>query len=119
MMLHVEIHQDTLTVRFAPWARLFTRTGTVSVPLTEIAEVRLIDRPLKVAKGTYRGLLVSGVVKIGTWTSPSGVKRLTAARRDVGGLQIILKSPMAGHDELVLSVPDAEPLRRRLLAVPA
>ncbi|MFI0418725.1 hypothetical protein [Spongiactinospora sp. 9N601] len=114
-MLQAEIHQNTLTVRFAPWARLFTRTGAVSVPLTEIAEVRPLDRPLRAATGTYHGLLVSGVIKVGTWTSLNGVKRLVAARRDVGGVQIILKRPVAGHDELILSVPDAG----RLLAVPA
>lgn len=116
-MLKVEIRQETLTIRFAPWTRLFTRTGTVSVPLTEIAEVRLLDRPLRAATGTYFGLLVSGVIKVGTWTSLSGVKRLVAARREVSGLRIVLKSRVPGYDELILSVPNAEQLQRQLIAM--
>ncbi|MFI7700002.1 hypothetical protein [Nonomuraea sp. NPDC049480] len=115
-MLQVEIHREALAVRFAPWTRLFTRTGAVSVPLTEIAEVHLLDRPLGAATGTHYGLLVSGVIKVGTWTSLSGVKRLVAARREVSGLRIILKSRASG-DELILSVPDAEQLQRRLIGV--
>ncbi|MGV9537375.1 hypothetical protein ACWEU6_27820 [Streptosporangium sandarakinum] len=118
-MLQVEIHQETLTVRFAPWARLFTRTGAVSVPLTAVAEVHLLDRPLGAATGTHYGLLVSGVIKVGTWTSLTGVKRLVAARREVSGLRIVLKSRVPGHDELILSVPGAEQLQRRLIAVMA
>ncbi|MFG3437304.1 hypothetical protein ACGF0J_08675 [Nonomuraea sp. NPDC047897] len=118
-MLQVEIHQETLTIRFAPWTRLFTRTGAVSVPLAQIAEVHLLDRPLAAATGTHYGLLVSGVSKVGTWTSLTGVKRLVAARREVTGLRIILKSRVSGYDELILSVPDAEQLQRRLIAVMA
>ncbi|MET7332235.1 hypothetical protein [Nonomuraea sp. NPDC005650] len=117
-MLQIEIHQETLSVGFAPWTRLFTRTGAVSVPLTEIAEVHLLDRPLAAATGTHYGLLVSGVIKVGAWTSPAGVKRLVAARREAG-LRIVLKSRVSDYDELILSVPGAERLRRRLIAVPA
>ncbi|MEU8249766.1 hypothetical protein [Nonomuraea sp. NPDC048916] len=118
-MMQVEIHQETLTVRFLPWARLFTRTGAVSVPLAEIAEVHLLDRPLAAATGTHYGLLVSGVIKVGTWTSLTGVKRLVAARREAAGLRIVLKGRASGHDELILSVPDAERLQRRLMTVMA
>ncbi|GAA3159768.1 MULTISPECIES: hypothetical protein [Nonomuraea] len=118
-MLQVEIHRETLTISFAPWTRLFTRTGAVSVPLAEIAEVHLLDRPLAAATGTHHGLLVSGVIKVGTWTSLTGVKRLVAARREVTGLRIALKNRAPGYDELILSVPDAEQLQRRLIAVMA
>ncbi|MEV0381650.1 hypothetical protein [Nonomuraea sp. NPDC050643] len=118
-MMQVEVRHETLTVRFASWTRMFTRTGAVSVPLAEIAEVLPLDRPLAAARGAHHGLLVSGVVKVGTWTSPTGVKRLVAARREVGGLRIVLKSRASGYDELILSVPGAEELRRRLIAVTA
>ncbi|TDD53232.1 hypothetical protein E1286_07340 [Nonomuraea terrae] len=118
-MLQIEIHREMLTVHFAPWTRLFTRTGSVSVPLTQIAEVDLLDRPLGAATGVRYGLLVSGVIKIGTWTSLSGVKRLVAARRQVSGLRIVLKSRASHHDELILSVPDAAHLHRRLIAATA
>ncbi|WP_049567143.1 hypothetical protein [Nonomuraea sp. SBT364] len=118
-MIQTRIHHDTLTVRFGPWARLFTRTAAVRVPLAAIAGVSRLDRPLTAAKGIRFGLLVTGVVKIGTWTSFSGVKRLVVARRDVPGLRITLKGRVAGHDELVLSLPDADELLRRLTAVTA
>ncbi|KAB8188989.1 hypothetical protein FH608_041650 [Nonomuraea phyllanthi] len=118
-MMRIEIHQETLTVRFPSWTRLFTRAGAVTVPLAMISEVHLLDRPLAAATGTHYGLLVSGVVKIGTWTSLTGVRRLVAARREVSGLRIVLKDRVSNHDELILSVPDAERLQRRLIAVTA
>ncbi|MGV9774118.1 hypothetical protein [Streptosporangium sp. NPDC003464] len=118
-MLQVEIHQGTLTVHFAPWTRPFSRTGAVSVPVAAVGEAHRLDRPLAAAKGRHYGLRFSGVLKIGTWTSPTGVKCLVAARREVSGLRIVLKSRVSGHDELILSVPDAERLQRQLTAVTA
>ncbi|MEV4219168.1 hypothetical protein [Nonomuraea sp. NPDC049725] len=118
-MIQAHLHEDTLVVRFSPWARLFTRTAVVSVPLAAIAGAHRLDRPLAAARGTHFGLLVSGFVKIGTWTSSDGVKRLVAARHDVPGLRIALTDRVAGHDELILSLPDADDLLRRLTAVTA
>ncbi|GAA4527749.1 MULTISPECIES: hypothetical protein [Nonomuraea] len=118
-MMHVEIGQGTLTLRFAPWARLFTRTGVVSVPLAAIAEVHHLDRPLAALTGFHSGLLVSGVVKLGTWTSPGGVRRLAAARREVPGVRVVLKDRVAGYDELILGVPDARRLHHDLTAARA
>ncbi len=118
-MIQVEIREETLTVFFASWARLFTRTGAVSVPVAAIREVHHLDRPLAAATGLHSGLLVSGFAKVGTWTSMTGVKRLVAARRGVPGLRIILNGRRSGYDELVLSVESAEEIGRRLGAVAA
>ncbi|WP_169981047.1 hypothetical protein [Microbispora sp. H10836] len=118
-MIQVEIREGALTVFFAPWARLFTRTGGVSVPVAAIREVHNLDRPLAAATGLHSGLLVSGFAKVGTWTSMTGVKRLVAARRGVAGLRIVLNGRLSGYDELILSVENAEEIRRHLRAVPA
>ncbi|MBE1557599.1 hypothetical protein [Nonomuraea africana] len=106
-------------MRFAPWARPFTRAGTVSVPLAAIAEVHHLDQPLAAATGMHFGMLVCGVTKVGIWTSLTGVKRLVAAHRQVAGLRIVLKGRVSGYDELILSVPDAQQLQGRLTAVTA
>ncbi|GAA4231382.1 hypothetical protein GCM10023075_43400 [Streptosporangium album] len=105
-----------VTVLFDSWARLFTRTGAVSVPLAAIGEVHCLDRPLAAVKGTHFGLLVSGFIKVGTWRSLGGVRQLVAARRDVTGLRIVLKGRASGYDELIISVQDAREIQRNLAA---
>jgi hypothetical protein len=88
-MIQVRIRQGTLMVRFASWARLFSRVSAVSVPADGIQEVHHLDRPLAAATGWRSGLLVSGV----------------------------MKDRRTGYDELILSVRDAEGIRRALAAV--
>jgi hypothetical protein len=116
-MIQVMIRQGALTVRFAPWARLFSRAGAVSVPVDGIRAVHHLDRPLAAATGWRSGLLVSGVMKVGVWTSFGGVRRLVAARGGEPGLRIVMKDRRSGYDELVLSARDAEGIRRALAAV--
>ncbi|MEU3165193.1 hypothetical protein [Streptosporangium sp. NPDC006930] len=116
-MIQIRIHEGTLSVRFASWARPFVRTDQVDVPLEAIADVHHLDRPLGAAKGLRSGLVVSGYVKVGTWTSFGGVKRLVAARRGVPGVRVVLKHRVAGVDELILGAQDAQEIRRRLTRV--
>jgi hypothetical protein len=116
-MIQVRIRQGTLTVRFASWARLFSRVSTISVPVDGIQEVHHLDRPLAAATGWRSGLLVTGVMKVGVWTSFGGVRRLVAARGGEPGLRIVMKDRRTGYDELILSVRDAEGIRRALAAV--
>jgi hypothetical protein len=116
-MIQIQVHDTALDVRFPSWTRPFVKGGQVTVPLAAIAEVHHLDRPLAAAKGLRAGLVVSGYVKIGTWTSFSGVKQLVGAHRGVPGLRIVLKQRVAGFDELILSVEDAEEIRRQLTAV--
>jgi hypothetical protein len=107
--MRAEINHDTLTLHFTRWERLFTRTGRVDVPLAAIAEVRPLDRPLAAATGLRSGLVVSGVLKVGAWTSLAGVRRLVAARKGVAGVRIVLKQRSAeGYDELILSSPELQ-----------
>ncbi len=107
-MIQVTIRQGTLKVHFASWARLFSGASTVSVPVDGIREARHLDRPLAAATGWRAGLVVSGVMKVGVWTSFGGVRRLVAARHGEPGLRIVMKDRRSGYDELVLSVRDAE-----------
>jgi len=118
-MIQVTIRQGTLKVHFASWARLFSGASTVSVPVDGIREARHLDRPLAAATGRRAGLVVSGVMKVGVWTSFGGVRRLVAARHGEPGLRIVMKDRRSGYDELVLSVRDAEGIRRALAAVVA
>ena len=118
-MIQVTIRQGTLTVHFAPWARLFSMTAAVSVPVDGIREVHHLDRPLAAATGRRAGLLVSGVMKVGVWTSFGGVRRLVAARGGEPGLRIVMRDSRSGYDELILSVRDAEGIRRARASVAA
>ncbi|WP_030913825.1 hypothetical protein [Streptosporangium amethystogenes] len=116
-MIQVRIHDGTLSVHFPSWTRLFVKAGRVDVPLEAIADVHHLDQPLTAAKGLRSGLVVSGYIKVGTWTSFGGVKRLVAAQRGVPGVRIVLRHRVAGVDELILGVQDAQEIRRRLTRV--
>jgi hypothetical protein len=118
-MIHVTIREGALTVHIAPWARLFTRTDAVRVPLAAIREALPLERPLAAATGMHYGMRASGFAKVGTYKSFDGVRRLVAARRGVPGLRIVLRERVAGYDELILSLDDAEEIRCALAAARA
>ncbi|MEU4330995.1 hypothetical protein [Nonomuraea dietziae] len=104
-MIKIEIRDQALTVLFAPWARLFTRRSSMTVPLASIREIEHLDHPLRAATGLHAGMRMSGVAKVGAWISLRGVKRLVAARRGEPGVRIVLADRSSGYDELILSAP--------------
>ncbi|QVQ51951.1 hypothetical protein J4H86_24945 [Spiractinospora alimapuensis] len=58
------------------------------------------------------GLVVSGFVKVGTFTHPNGTRRLVAMRRNVALLRVRLEHPE--FDEILVSTPDAPSLANAL-----
>ncbi|GLW96640.1 hypothetical protein [Microtetraspora sp. NBRC 16547] len=118
-MIQTEIRDGILVATFAPWTRPFVRRAEMRVPLTAIREVRVEANPQAVATGTHAGLLVSGFIKVGTWTGLNGVRRLVCARRDLSGVRIVLTGRTENVDELVLSVPDAPGLQAEIMGANA
>ncbi|MBK1788032.1 hypothetical protein [Prauserella cavernicola] len=112
-MASVRIEGEDLVVRLAPWERLFAAHGGLSVPLAAVLEVSPLDRPLAAARGGRCGLVVSGLLKIGTWGLGAGTRQFVCARRGEHGLRILLDRTAPGvcHDELIVTVPDAETAR--------
>ncbi|WP_433224434.1 hypothetical protein [Microtetraspora malaysiensis] len=114
-MIQTEIRDGMLVATFARWTRPFVRRAEMRVPLAAIREVRLEANPQALATGTHAGLLVSGFLKVGTWTGRGGVRRLVCARRDLPGVRIVLTGRIENVDELVLSVPDAPGLQAQVM----
>lgn len=118
-MIRTEIRDGVLVASFAPWTRPFVRRAEMRVPLAAIREVRLEADPRASASGMHAGLLISGLMKVGTWTGLNGVRRLVCARRDVPGVRIVLAGRIENVDELLLSVPDAAGLRAQIMGAHA
>ncbi|MFF4774182.1 hypothetical protein ACFY05_15105 [Microtetraspora fusca] len=118
-MIRAEIRDGVLGAAFAPWTRPFVRRAEMRVPAAAIREMRLESDPQALATGMHAGLLVSGFIKVGTWTGLDGVRRLVCARRDSPGVRIVLAERIDNVDELVLSVPDAAGLQARVMGANA
>ncbi|MGW2085275.1 hypothetical protein [Streptomyces sp. NPDC001880] len=111
-MALMNITDTGLTIEFSDRERIWTWRGSLTVPLTAVRRVTVVDDPLRAAHGTRRGLHASGVAKIGIWGLITGPRQLVAAYRGRPGLRVELDRAATGGDidELVLSLDDAQRL---------
>ncbi|MEO3892390.1 hypothetical protein [Nonomuraea sp. B5E05] len=112
-MASVTLHRDVLIVRFAFWERPFALRGRLAVPLAavrDIADIADVEQPLRKTRGVRRaGVLVTGLLKIGSWGLTSGVRQFVCVRRGVPALRVVLDAGTSTlrYDELLISTPDA------------
>ncbi|MFD7494016.1 hypothetical protein ACFV8T_16630 [Streptomyces sp. NPDC059832] len=112
-MALMNISDTGLTIEFTGRERIWIRRDPLTVPLTAVRRVTVLDHPLRAAHGARKGLHAPGVAKIGTWGLLTGPRRLVAAYRDRPGLRVELdRAAGGGFDELVLSLDDAQRLAR-------
>jgi hypothetical protein len=109
-MATMKVVGHELRVRFSAAERLIVWRGTLVVPLTAVRGVERIDKALRRTRGGRRGLLVSGVVKVGIWGTGAGVRQLVSVKRSVPALRITLDRTVTGFDELLISTHDADRL---------
>ncbi|MEU5988148.1 hypothetical protein ABZ806_04130 [Spirillospora sp. NPDC047418] len=117
-MAEVTITGNSVDIEFDAWERLWTRRARVAVPLAAITRAARVDAPLRAARGSRRGLAVSGFAKIGVWGLVRGPRLLVSARRARPGLRLTLDRAISGDefDGIVLSHPDAARLADRIRA---
>ncbi|NMA77412.1 MAG: hypothetical protein GX960_09195 [Actinomycetales bacterium] len=60
------------------------------------------------------GVIISGLLKLGTFTHPSGTRRLVSMRRGMPLLRLRTDRRTTGYDEVLLSTEDAEPIARTM-----
>ncbi|MBB5137409.1 hypothetical protein HNP84_007161 [Thermocatellispora tengchongensis] len=109
-MASVTLHRDALSVRFTFWERPFALRGALTIPLTTVRHVTDVERPLRKTRGMRRaGVLVTGLLKIGSWGPPAGARQFVCARRGVPALHIALDpgTSKLGYDELLISTTGA------------
>jgi hypothetical protein len=107
-MATMRVIGNELRVEFATWERLMMLRGNLVVPLTAVRGVERVDKALRRTRGGRRGLLVSGVVKVGIWGLGAGVRQLVSVTRGAPALRITLDRTVTGFDELLISTTDAD-----------
>lgn len=120
-MATVRITKGLITIEFGPWERFFIGRARHTIPLTAVRQAVATDQPLRVPRGTRRGLTVSGHTKIGVWGLVKGPRQLVAVNRNQPGLHLLLDRESSGveFDEVVVSVPSADRLVKDIKGVAA
>lgn len=102
-----------LRITFSGWERYMALRSTVTVPSETVTAAHSEAGWTSEILGWRKfGLVVSGVVKVGTFTHPNGTRRLVAMRRNMPLLRVSLEHPE--FDEILLSTPDASSLASAL-----
>jgi len=117
-MTQVRIDHGSLGIEFIGWERLMVRRHLFVVPVTAITRVEVLDGWTSETLGARVGLVVSGLIKVGTFVHPSGVRRLVSMRQGLPLLRVTLSDRGVGNgfDELLVSTGDAPALAAVLSA---
>ncbi|PXY24792.1 MULTISPECIES: hypothetical protein [Prauserella] len=101
-MATTAIRDSRLVIRFSWWERLLVRRATYETPLAAVTEIEVRDRWSPVI-GARAGLIVTGLLKVGTWRSPGAV-RLVCMKRGLPTLRVVLDRGRSGggFDELLI-----------------
>jgi hypothetical protein len=107
-MATVTVTDGFVDVSFTAWERLWVRRERLTIPAAGIRQASAVAEPLRLARGARRGIVVSGLLKIGVWGIFGGPRQLVVARRGEPGLQLVLDRSVTGGDldQVLLSVPD-------------
>jgi hypothetical protein len=104
-MADVDLRADEIVVTFEKWERIFTRRKEVRVPMSALAQVKYVPKPLREVRGTRSGLLVTGWMKVGVWSG----KRVVSVRRGIPALRLV-PADRSVCAEVVVSTPKAAEL---------
>lgn len=107
-MAATKVCDDRLVIRFSWWERLMVRRATEETPIAAITQSQLLEHWFYKPLGLRAGLIVTGLLKVGTWRSPSA-SRLVCMQRGLPTLRICVdRQRSGGHfDELLISARDA------------
>jgi hypothetical protein len=104
-MAEVALRGDEIVVTFARWESVFTKRKQLRLPMSALSQVKYVRRPLREVRGTWSGLLVTGLLKVGVWSD----EHVVSVRRGVPALRLVVadRTPCA---EVVVSTPKAAEL---------
>ncbi|MCP2324165.1 hypothetical protein HDA40_002672 [Hamadaea flava] len=108
--------EEAITIRFSGWERLWVGRELQVIPLAAIRDAAYVERPMSLARGARRGLVVSGFTKVGVWGMFAGPRQLVAARHGVPGVHLDLDRSASGgeFDEVIVSDPAAASLAQAI-----
>lgn len=108
-MATLMVDTEGLVVRFPRWEAVMVRRDSYAVARSSITHVRVMPGWTSEILGFRSGLVVSGFLKVGVWTHPSGTRRLVSMKRGDPTLRIGLARSAGGpeFDEILVTTPDA------------
>lgn len=101
-------------VRFLGWEAMMVGRSFLHVPLAAIRSARVESGWSSEVLGIRSGFVVSGYRKLGTFTHPSGVRRLVSMKRGMPLLRLHTVRDETGFDEILLSTDDAESIAHNI-----
>lgn len=99
---------EGLDIHFPGWEAAMVGRSTFHVPARAILSARIESGWTSEILGMRSGLVVSGYRKLGTFTHPSGMRRLVSMKRGLPLLRLRTNRNESGFDEILLSSVDAE-----------
>lgn len=112
MMTQVNDGPQGIDIHFPGWEAAMAGRGFLHVPTGTIHSARAEAGWTPEILGMRSGLVVSGYRKLGTFTHPSGTRRLVSMKRGMPLLRLGTVRSATGFDELLLSTHDAERIAR-------
>jgi len=101
-------------VRFPGWESVMAGRSFLHIPTRAILSARTEPGWTSQMLGIRSGLVVSGYRKLGTFTHPSGTRRLVSMKRGMPLLRLGTVRDETGFDEILLSTDDAERIAHAL-----
>ena len=98
---------EGVEVRFPGWEAAMVGRSFLRIPTRAIQSARAEPGWTSEVLGMRSGLVVSGFRKLGTFTHPSGVRRLVSMKRGIPLLRLHTDRDETGFDEILLSTDDA------------
>ncbi|MGF2947661.1 hypothetical protein [Microbacterium alcoholitolerans] len=99
---------EGVDIHFPGWEAAMVGRSSFHVPARAILSARVEPGWTSEILGMRSGLVVSGYRKLGTFTQPSGMRRLVSMRRGMPLLRLRTNRNETGFDEILLSSVDAE-----------
>lgn len=113
-MTSVTCDRAGVHVQFPGWEAAMTGLPQLQIPRTAIRDVSTTPGWTSEILGVRSGLVVSGYRKLGTFTHPSGIRRVVSMKRGHPLLRIAVDRAAIGFDEILLSTDDAESIAAQL-----
>ncbi len=110
--VHVRVTEDSIEVQLAGWEKIVGLMKDLSVPLTDVADVRVVESPMREARGTglKAGLRLPGVYFVARTIR---LDRAFILKRGLPALSFSVRNhPPLEH--VLVSTPDAKELARRI-----
>lgn len=102
-------------IHFPGWEAAMTGRSTFHIPTRAILSARVEPGWTSEILGIRSGLVVSGYRKLGTFTHPSGARRLVSMKQGMPLLRLHTDRNETGFDEILLSTDDAEQIAHAIL----